>query len=357
MRVDRSDLAKKINQLKGIVPKTTTVDALKGILCENGYLIASNNELTVKAKLEGMGDDNFIIPVKAFDLINNLPDGEVDITCQEDEKLIIKMGNIKNQLKTHGASKFIYSRESIETTGEALLVAEELIEAISHVIYAIPDKDISAVMGGMYFECLDSNLNLVGLDGKRMAWDIVQYTGDFKLIIPKVALEKVMQLNMHGDLSFSYDKSSAVFKTDEYEIYTRLIEGEYFNYRHMITMLSDENIKTVVDRRALLEAMNRVRLCEDSNDKVPVVLNLSENTIHINYKNSTSNYIEEVAVKEKFCKELKIAFNPKFIIESLKSFDCTNVIMLFDSKRTPVHIKAEDCDMTSLVVPVNFVEV
>ena len=76
MKIDKNELAKKIGQLKGIVPSKTTSEALRGVLYKDGYLIASNTELTVKAKLEAEEsnpDGRFIIPEKAFDLISNMP--------------------------------------------------------------------------------------------------------------------------------------------------------------------------------------------------------------------------------------------------------------------------------------------
>lgn len=57
MRINKSELSKKIGQLKGIVPSRTTIEALKGVLCSDGYLIASDTNLTVKAKLEGMEEE------------------------------------------------------------------------------------------------------------------------------------------------------------------------------------------------------------------------------------------------------------------------------------------------------------
>lgn len=84
MKISKIELARKISQLKGIVPKKTTIDALRGILVQDGYLIASNTELTVKATLEGIDGDNFIIPAKAFDLITNLPAGDVSVICDGD---------------------------------------------------------------------------------------------------------------------------------------------------------------------------------------------------------------------------------------------------------------------------------
>ena len=85
MRINKSELSKKIGQLKGIVPSRTTIEALKGVLCSDGYLIASDTNLTVKAKLEGMEEktEPFIIPAKAFDFIGSLPDGELEVSVSK----------------------------------------------------------------------------------------------------------------------------------------------------------------------------------------------------------------------------------------------------------------------------------
>lgn len=46
MKIDKNELSRKIAQIKGIVPKTTTIEALQGVLLKDGYLIASNTEVT-----------------------------------------------------------------------------------------------------------------------------------------------------------------------------------------------------------------------------------------------------------------------------------------------------------------------
>lgn len=189
MKVDKNELSKKIGQLKGIVPKQTTIAALQGILCKEGYLIASNNELTVKAKLEGMEDDSFIIPAKAFELISSLPGGEVAVTCDKDV-VTIQMGKIKNKFKTFPVNQFIYQRESIVDESTASIEAEKLKEAISHVLYAIPTAGGNPMMTGMFLDADGSNLNFVGLDGHRISWDCTKFESQFKLIVPRAAVEK-----------------------------------------------------------------------------------------------------------------------------------------------------------------------
>lgn len=352
MKISKLELAKKINQLKGVVPKSDLSGALQGVLVHDGYLIASNTELTVKAKLEGVNDESFVIPQKAFDLIVNLPAGDVDIHC-ENETVTIQMGNIKNKFKTHPVEKFVYNRESIENEQTPTVSADKLKTAISHVIYAVPAKSPNKIMEGMYFKCTGGKLNLVGLDGHRIAWDSIDMDGEYKMIIPRAAVEKILPLDMQGDVSISHDAKGALFKTDEYEIYTRLTEGEYFKYE---SMFSDGDILTAVDRKSLMDSINRARLCGSMEDKSPVIMHVTESRMNIAYKNQTADYSEDVPTQMDVGTGLKIAFNPVLILDCIKAFDCENVSISFSTAKTPAIIRAEDSDMTSLVLPVNFKE-
>lgn len=348
MKIEKTELAKKITQLKSVVPKKTTIDALQGILVDGGYLIAANNELTVKAKLEGLGGEKFIIPAKAFDLINSLPDGEVQITYSKDE-VTIQMGKITNKFKTHPADNFVYTRTSIEAISEAAVSADKLKKAISHVLYAIPAAASNQTMTGMYISCAAGKIDFVGLDGHRIAWDSIVYQGDFDLIIPKPAVEKLLQLDLQGDIRIAFDNHGAVFATDEFEVYTRLIQGEYLKYKRLF---SEGTIYTVVERRALVESINRAQLCGSVDDRAPVILEVHGNIIHIEYKNSQADYEEEITTQMDSGEGLRIGFNPRLLVESLKSFDCDNVSLSFTNNKMPAIIRAEDSDMTALILPV-----
>lgn len=70
MKVQKYEIARVIDKLKSIVQKNDQFPALGGILVKDGYLIASNSEITMKVKLEASEGSYFIIPMKAFDCDN-----------------------------------------------------------------------------------------------------------------------------------------------------------------------------------------------------------------------------------------------------------------------------------------------
>ncbi len=357
MKIEKNELAKKIGQLKSIVPTRTTIDALKGVLYKDGYLIASDTELTVKAKLEDIQEgmvatQPFIIPSKAFELIRSLPAGELELDVSGDS-VTIKQGKIKNTFKTLPATMFAYNRERIAGNSTATIPAEKLRMAISHVLYAVAVDMSNKMMTGVYMNCSGGKLDFVGLDGHRIAWDCLSYEGEFSMIVPKTALDNLMKLDIEGDVAIYRDDKNASFMTEAYEIYTRLIDGNYFKYQNMF---QPGPIGTIVDRRVFADAINRARLCGSDEDKAPVIFELDEDVIHITFRNSTADYKEDVPTISTCTGSLKIAFAPRLMTDSLKAFECDNVTMDFNSAKAPVIIKAEDSDMTALVLPVNFKE-
>ena len=177
MKVQKYEIARVIDKLKSIVQKNDQFPALGGVLVKNGYLIASNSEITMKVKLEASEGSYFIIPMKAFDLIKNLPDGEVDISSTEQNVILIKTGGIKNKYQSYPPEEFNFDiTEDSEAKGVELN-GKKIMEAIGHVIYAAADGGANTQMTGIYFEGTDGGVSLAALDGHVVAVDSVKAEG------------------------------------------------------------------------------------------------------------------------------------------------------------------------------------
>lgn len=123
MKMQKAVLAQKIGKLKSVVPKRGQNEALRGILVKDGYLTANNMEMMVKIKIEGIEDEPFIIPERAFDLINNLPDGELEITAAPKNTITIKADKIKNKYQTLEPDSFPCA--TVQEQGEEITVKAE----------------------------------------------------------------------------------------------------------------------------------------------------------------------------------------------------------------------------------------
>lgn len=346
MKIQKNELAQKINKIKSVVPKKTPMSVLQGILVKDGYLIANNLEMTVKAKIEGAEGECFIIPMKAFDLISNLPNGEVEI-ISDGNNITIKAAKIKNKYQTMDPAQFPETAIPEGEEQEIILDSSELLESMKRVSYAVPAQSSNVIMTAMCLQAKDGYLNFVGLDGHVMAWDKVKYTGDFTLLLPKNTTDKLQSIGIEGSISIRHNKIGAVFVTEEYEIYTRLIEGVYFKYQNMFSELP---LHTIVTRLELLDAMVRAKMCTE--ERCPVKFEISGDTLNVSIKDSTTDYHETIALQEPLAEKLTIGFDARLVIETLKAFDCDNIGVQLQASKAPMIIEAEDSDFEAIVLPV-----
>lgn len=344
MKIQKTDLAQKLNKIKGVVPKRTVLPALKGVLVMDGYLIANNTEMTVKAKIEGK-EEAFIIPERAFDLINNLPDGEIEISVTAKDSITIKADKIKNKYQTFDPAQF--PSTEVQEDGKVMTIkADILLESMKRVSYAVSSQG-NAAMASVCLQAAKGKLNFVGLDGHVLAWDKVDYDGEFELLVPKDTVDKLKSLGLSGDVRIRHNKFGAVFVTDEFQVYTRLIDGEYFEYEKMFRELP---LHTAISRTALLDAMARARMCVE--ERKPVRFELSGNSLSLSIKDNITDYHETIELQENMAEALSIGFDARLVLETLKAFDCENVEISFGGARMPMIIEDGASEFKAMVLPV-----
>lgn len=346
MRIQKSELAQKLNKIKGVVPKKSAMPILQGILVKEGYLIANNIEMTVKAKIEGTEEEPFIIPERAFDLINNLPDGEMEISIASNNIITIKADKIKNKYQSMDPEQF--PTVMISEEGSILTIeAETLLESMNCVSYAVPVHGNNSIISSMCLQAANGYLNFVGLDGHVLAWDRINYDGEFELLIPKNTVDKLKTFGLTGNVKIRHNNRGAVFITENFEVYTRLTEGVYFKYQ---TMFKEPPIHTTVSRVALLDAMTRAKMCTD--EKCPVKFSLEEDTLALSIKDKTTDYNETIELQENVAQTFKIGFNANLVLETLKAFKCEIVKISFESAKMPMLVEDDHSDFKALVLPV-----
>lgn len=117
-------------------------------------------------------------------------------------------------------------------------------------------------MSTMCLQAKDGQLNFVGLDGHVLAWDKIDYDGEFELLIPKNTIDKLKTLGLTGEVRIRHSNAMAIFATEDFEICTRLVQGEYYKYQNMFKELP---LHTVISRKELLDAMVRAKMCTAEN--------------------------------------------------------------------------------------------
>lgn len=340
MKIRKYELATAIDKVKSIVQKNEQFPALSGALVKDGYLTASNMEMTVQVKLEAPVEEEFIIPMKAFDLIKNLPEGEINILSDRKNKSItVQTDRIKNTYQTYDPNDYMFYKSVASEDDGVTLPGKEIMEAFGNVLFAAADRNSNALMTGIYLEGQNGKLNIVGLDGHVIAWDQVDGQGEdgMQIVIPKSAVRKVVSMGMMDDITISFDKSSAILRSKEYVVQCRLIAGKYFPYARMF---GSPGNYAEVDRKLLSEAVTRAKMCVD--DTTAAICNIGGNDLELSVEYGTVSYKEHVELVSEVQEGIRIAFNAKLLLETVKAFSNDRITLGLIGPKAPMVVGADN---------------
>lgn len=348
MIIEKNEIATKLRKLKGILTGGRMQESA-GILVKGNSLYASNIEIGMKAALSiENSDEEFVIPKKAIELIENLPPQMVEITS-EDNHISIKCGSIKNKYQTTSAGLYPKMESISESDNHFTIQSGEFQDALNSALYAVSENITKETLKGILLEASDGTLNVVGCDGVRIAWSRIDYDGDFKVIVPKATIQKMLSIGISGNMSFAWDKNSITFRSKEYEVVSRIINGEYFDYKKMFVQYPNE---TVIDRRKVSECFKRAIICgEDKNaSKSPIKCSFNDDKLCVTLHQSLSEYEEIIPLEVPIAQPLDIAFNGRYILDALNSFISDNLSVRMGESTQPIII--DDGKQSACVLPV-----
>ena len=355
MKIQKTDLADKLKNMKGIVlPKN--FEGLQGILVKDGQLIATNLELTVIADLPGTAtDETFLIPQTAIAYIESLPDGEIEIKPMK-KYITIAGGGSSAKFAALDAAQFP-EVEKHQTGDEETSFTGSIIKAAIGKVWTSADSNSTKpIARGVLFEGDGTTLNIVAIDGMRASWARMDYSRKMNMLIPKETLKKALALVADDDtvaISAVAAGNKAVIRLGDYTIYTRLLDGSYPNYKTII-QYPEETVCVTVDKKALIGCVNRCQLCTDRSISSPAVMTMAGEYLNISRMNSSAEFNENVPAKFDFVDNsanMKVGFNTAFLLDALKNCDEEQVFIHYTKPVDPLIITMKDSTLRHLIVP------
>ncbi|MEI8310911.1 MAG: DNA polymerase III subunit beta, partial [Verrucomicrobiota bacterium] len=223
------------------------------------------------------------------------------------------------------------------------LKQSELRDGLRKTSYAISSDETRYVLNGILFSLADNKLTLVATDGRRLALfdsDIEfpkSHERDF--ILPTKAVTELQRLlGEEGEVTISTSDNLASFELNGAFLASKLVEGNYPNYRQVIPAEAKERI--TLEREAFLNCVRRVSLL--SSDKTSSVrLNFTKNNLDI-----TANTPEVGEAKESLAinyrgKDISIAFNPEFLMDPLRNLPNDEVFLELIDEMSPGVLKIQ----------------
>ncbi len=362
-RCERDVLADAVGSAgRAATNRTGTLPVLAGIRMEiDGdrlTVTGTDLELTIRLTVEvgGERDGSAVVPARlTADIVRALPPGAVEVELGETD-LSISAG--RSQFAVRPLSLDDYPAQS-EPAGDAVtLPAGAMADALRQVVRAASTDDARAVLTGVLFASEDEGLRLVATDSYRLAVrdlpDSSVLGSGQSVLIPGRALSELQRLlDDAGELVVRFGAREATFETGATRLSTRLIEGDFPNYRNLLPS-SYPNLLTV-GKAAMVEAIRRVKIL--AQDSTPVRLALGGDTVRLTAITQDVGTAAEEIDAHYDGAEMTVAFNPDYLAAGIDAIDSDDVTLATLDKMKPVVLRgAGQDDYLYLLMPVRVPE-
>ena len=359
----KTDLLKGVNIVLKAVPSKTTMSILECILIDastNKIKLTSNDmELGIETMIDGDIIENGIIALDAkifSEIVRKLPDNEVVIETDASFKTVITCEKSKFNIIGKSGEDFSYL-PYIEKNEPISISQFTLKEVIRQTIFSIADNDSNRLMTGELFEINENQMKVVSLDGHRISIRNIELKDNYEskmVIVPGKTLNEISKI-----LPGSVDEDVTIYITDNHIIFefmyttvvSRLIEGEYFRIDQMLS--SDYETKVKINKRELLDCIDRATLLIKEGDKKPIIMDIQDDVMELKINSFIGSMNEDIDI-EKNGKDIIIGFNPKFFIDALRVIDEEEVSLYMVNPKAPCFIRDDDNQFIYWILPVNF---
>ncbi len=347
--VSKEKLLAGLQTVQNVVSTRTTLPILSNVLLHaaDGKLRLTTTDLDVgvsgaiDAQIDKPGATT--LPARRLaNIVRELPAAEVQIEIDSKNVASIRCG--QSFFKILGLPEEEFPPlPKFEDAKTFSIPQQALRDALKKTSYAISTDETRYVLNGILFSFKDNKLTMVATDGRRLALVDLELefprSQEIEIIVPtKCVTELVRLLGDEGDVKMSVGENQIAFELGVTLLVSKLIEGNYPNYRQVIPGEAKERI--TLERETFLNAVHRVSLLssEKSNS---VKLVFSKNNIEIAANTPDIGEAHESLAVAYKGREFSIAFNPEFLQAPLRALPNDEIYLDLIDEMSPGVIKIQ----------------
>ena len=221
----------------------------------------------------------------------------------------------------------------------------DLARIIDRISYAVSLDDSRKVLQGIFFSIKEGNLTAVATDGKRLALvekllDEAPVGSDGDIIVTLKAANEIKRiLEKDGDVVIEIGEKQAVFKVDSTMIYSKLIDGNYPNYKQVIPASFAKKIS--VPCSDFIDALEIVSIPLFDASSSYVKITFTTNKLMFEANSNIGEGKEHIAIEYEG-EEMSLSFNPQFLSDPFKHIGVDNVNIKINDAFSPIAIESGD---------------
>lgn len=358
---NQRDLSTGINIVQKAVSIKTTMPILTGIYLKAAgdklKLVGTDLDLGIETYIDAevLSPGEVVISSRIFgEIVRKFPDDDVSIDVDSENNVVLRCQNSEFTLIGQPAAE--YPELPTIDEKEAYLISKDLFgNMIRQTVFACSIDETRPILTGVLMEIEDKQINMVALDGYRMAFrrGAVQNEKNSKEVVPGKTLMEVSRIlneDPNESVRIFFTDKHVLFHIDQTRIISRLLEGEFINYKQIIP--NQHKTKVKVNKKELSDSIERASLLarEGKNNLIRLSIRDEEMIIH---SNAEIGKVFECVRIELEGEDLDIGFNSKYFLDGIRAIDSEEVILNFTTNLNPCIMQPIDSDSyTYLVLPV-----
>lgn len=360
-KINKDHFSNGLQQVLNVVGSRATMPILSNVLieAEEGHisLTTTNLDLGIRCRIKADVSEpgGLTLPVrKLATIVRELPQNEVFIETSDNNQAKITSGGSNFKIMGISTEEFP-PLPTFENRHVFELSQTEIVSMLKSVSYGQSSDENRYILNGVYFNFADEKMTLVATDGRRLALTAldteISEDNAGSLILPAKTVAELERLMGKGEkvkiafndrqaaFEISIDDASDAGLVDHLYLVSKIVEGNYPNYRQVIPKETEHRVK--IERELMLECVHRAALVT-SDKSNSVKLKVSKNLLEISGSSSEYGESHESMAIAYDGPEVQVAFNPQFLMEPLKALTKDEVFFEFKDELSPGLFKTLD---------------
>ena len=360
--LDLSDAVLKVLRATAVRTTNPILEGIKLSAKEDSLTLSATDleisiEKTIQADVKVPGE--IVVPGKVFaDFVKKLSNEQIELSLNEGNTLRIKYTDSEGSLQCLNADEFPIIKE-LSSPDRITMAPTELKDLIDKTIFSVALDDARPILKGCLFEINEGEMTSVALDGYRLAMvktPVFSTAKTLSCIIPAKSLSEISKLIRTDTESVDIliSKNHLMIDDGQVKVITRLLEGEFINYRQVIPTSSSTTI--LVSKAQLEDGLERASLLARMDKNNLVRFDIRDKVLTITSASNIGNVTENITVSLEG-KDLTIAFNARYLSDCMHTISDEFIKINFSSQIAPCTIcSAEEDKYLYLILPVRIVE-
>lgn len=352
LTITKDQLLAGLQSVQNVVSTRTTLPILSNVLLRAEgsrlELTATDLDVTISCSVEAtvVKPGATTLPAKKiFGIARELSGVEIEIETDDKNVSSVRCGASFFKIRGLGAEEFP-PLPKFKDDRKVILAQEKVRGMLKKTGFAVSNDESRYVLNGIFVSLKEHKLTVVATDGRRLA--LVDEEVDVpagsqgEFIVPAKAVNELSRLIQEkGEVEIRFTDNQAAFtlkddKGGSILLITKLIEGNYPNYRQVIPAETKERV--TLPREEFMHALRRAEIMT-SEKQNSVKLSFTKNNLAITANSPDVGEARETMAINYKGKDVAIAFNPGYVIEPLSALNTDEVYLELIDELSPGVLK------------------